>query len=273
MNCIPIPEHEVVPTDDVATNVCGLRIAFVNVFGVTHAAGSWTLIGASLPFTANAIQRWAKKFADTPPNAILLTHGHFDHVSAARNLADDWEVPIYAHALEIPYLTGRLKDYPAPNPAAGGGAMSFLWPLYPRGPVNLGDRLHLMPFSDSADLPQMPGWEIVHTPGHTPGHVSPFRREDRCPLVGDAFCTTKPESFFEAAIAQSPALHGPPGYFTSDWPAARESVEHLAELGPLIAAPGHGQPLRGETLPGQLRDLAQQFESVAVPENRRKMAA
>lgn len=271
MNSIPIPEHEVVPMDDVATNIRGLRIAFVNVFAVTHGDGSWTLIDASLPFTATAIQRWARKFASTPPNAIFLTHGHFDHVSAARDLAEEWNVPIFAHPLEIPYLTG-LKEYPAPNVGAGGGAMSLLSPLYPRGPIDLGDRLHLMPYSDSEDLPHMPGWKIMHTPGHTPGHVSLFRAEDRCLLVGDAFCTTKPESFFEAAITQTPALHGPPAYFTSDWAAARESVKRLASLKPLIAAPGHGQPLSGATLPEQLRELASQFDRLAVPDNRKEDA-
>jgi glyoxylase-like metal-dependent hydrolase (beta-lactamase superfamily II) len=268
MNRIPIPEHEVAPMDDVAENVRGLRIAFVNVFAVTHRDGSWTLIDASLPFTATAIQRWARKFADTPPNAILLTHGHFDHVGAARDLANDWNVPVFAHPLAIPYLTG-LKEYPAPNVGAGGGAMSLLSPLYPRRPIDLGDRLHLLPFCDGADLSQMPGWRMIQTPGHTPGHVSFFRDEDRCLLVGDAFCTTKPESFFEAAITQSPALHGPPAYFTSDWTAARQSVQHLASLEPLIVAPGHGQPLSGATLPEQLRKLAEQFDAVAVPDNRK----
>jgi glyoxylase-like metal-dependent hydrolase (beta-lactamase superfamily II) len=272
MNSIPVPEHEVVPMNDVAVSVRGLRIAFVNVFSVTHADGSWTLIDASLPLTANVIHRWAKKFASAPPNAIILTHGHFDHVSAARDLADEWDVPVYAHVLEIPYLTG-LKEYPAPNVGAGGGAMSLLSPLYPRGPIDLGDRLHLLPFSDSADLPEMPGWKLFHTPGHTPGHVSLFRPRDRCLLVGDAFCTTKPESFFEAAIAQRPELHGPPAYFTSDWPAAQNSVERLATLAPLIVAPGHGHPLSGATLPDQLRDLAQLFDSVAVPDNRKDLAA
>src|SRR6478736_5262891 len=47
------------------------------------------------------------------------------------------------------------------------------------------------------------------------------QREDRTLLVGDAFCTAKPESFFEAALIQQPELHGPPSYFTQDWEQAR----------------------------------------------------
>ncbi len=270
MDRITIPDDQVVPMEEIAGGVRGLRIAFVNVFAVLHGNGSWTLIDAALPFTATFIKRWAEKFVKTPPNAIVLTHGHFDHVSAARDLAEDWDVPIYAHALESPYLTGE-KEYARPNVGAGGGAMSLLSPLYPRGPVKLGDRLRQLPAV--GELAEMPGWEILHTPRHTPGHISLFRQEDRCLLVGDAFCTTKPESFFEAAIAQKPELHGPPAYFTSDWNAARESVQRLARLDATIVAPGHGQPLSGANVPEELRRLAVRFDEIAVPENRKRSAA
>ena len=93
------------------------------------------MVDAALPFTATRIRNWAEGFSTNPPNVIVLTHGHFDHVSAARELADSWNIPIYAHKLESPYLTGKMK-YPAPNVGAGGGAMSLLSPMYPRGPVD-----------------------------------------------------------------------------------------------------------------------------------------
>jgi hypothetical protein len=86
--------------------------------------------------------------------------------------------------------------------------------------------------------------------------------------VGDAFCTTKPESFFEAALAQKPELHGPPAYFTWNWELAKRSVEKLAQLNPLIVAPGHGKPLTGAQLPAEVKKLASYFEDVAVPDNR-----
>jgi glyoxylase-like metal-dependent hydrolase (beta-lactamase superfamily II) len=78
-------------------------------------------------------------------------------------------------------------------------------------------------------------------------------------IAGDAFCTTKPESFFDAAIAQPPELHGPPAYFTQDWGAASQSIQQLAELDPLVVAPGHGKPLVGDGVAGHLRRLAEQF--------------
>jgi hypothetical protein len=59
MDRIPVPEDQMVPIENVAAGVCGLRIAFVNVFAVTHPDGSRTLIDAALPFTAALIRRWA----------------------------------------------------------------------------------------------------------------------------------------------------------------------------------------------------------------------
>ena len=83
--------------------------------------------------------------------------------------------------------------------------------------------------------------------------------------MGDAFCTTKPESFFEAAIAQQPELHGPPAYFTSDWAAAKSSVEKLATLLPFTVAVGHGKSLTGQGVAERLQALADAFDAVAVP--------
>ncbi len=265
MDKVGVSDDQIVPMDAIAAGVQGLRIAFVNVFAVTHADGSWTLIDAALPMTAGRIRGWAEKHHGNPPNAIVLTHGHFDHVSAAPALAEDWDVPVYAHTLEFPYLTGD-REYPAPNAGAGGGLMSLLSPLYPKGPADLRGRLQPL---ESGPCAAMPGWEVIHTPGHTPGHCSFYRASDRMLLVGDAFCTTKPEAFFEAALAQSPELHGPPSYFTSDWAAAQDSVERLAAMDVAVVAPGHGKPLAGGNLNDKLRQLATQFRAVAVPENRK----
>jgi len=188
MDTLQIAKEQVISLDHVADGIRGLRLAFVNVFAVTHLDSSWTLVDAALPFTARLIRNWAEKHFNWPPNAIVLTHGHFDHVSAAGELAREWDVPIYAHPMEFPYLTG-ISEYPAPDVDVGGGLMSLVSPLYPRGPVNLSDWLRELPADGSgiSALAQLPGWQVLHTPGHSPGHVSFYRPEDRALIVGDAF--------------------------------------------------------------------------------------
>ncbi len=267
MDKVEIADDQVVPMEAIAPGLQGLKITFVNVFGVTHEDGTWTLIDAAVPFSASRIRHWAESTFGRAPNALVLTHGHFDHAGAAKELAEAWDVPVYAHPLEFPYLTGD-KEYPAPDWKAGGGVMPLLSPTLPRGPIDLGSRLKPLP-GEGAELrlAELPGWTLLHTPGHTPGHVSFFRKGDGTLLVGDAFCTTKPESFFAATFSQPAELHGPPAYFTSDWSAAKHSVRKLAELHPATVAPGHGKPLAGDGVAAALTKLANDFERIAVPED------
>ena len=267
MDKVEIADDQVVPMTAIAPRLQGLKIAFVNVFGVQHEDGTWTLIDAAIPFSGSRLRHWAESTFGRPPNAIVLTHGHFDHAGTAKELAEAWDVPVYAHPLEFPYLTGE-KEYPAPDWKAGGGMMPLLSPTLPRGPIDLGSRLRPLPGEGAASaLAELPGWTLLHTPGHTPGHVSFFRGSDKTLLVGDAFCTTKPESFFAANFSQPAELHGPPAYFTSDWSAAKRSVRKLAGLQPATVVPGHGKPLAGVEVAAALTKLADDFERIAVPDD------
>jgi glyoxylase-like metal-dependent hydrolase (beta-lactamase superfamily II) len=250
----------------VAPEVSYLHDKFVNVIFV-GAPGApdreWTLVDAGLPGSADKIKRAAAELfgPGSRPAAIILTHGHVDHVGAIHTLMRDWQVPVYAHEMELPYLTGR-SAYPPPDPLVGGGAMSVLSVLFPRGPFDLGSQVRELPQDGS--VPGMPGWRWIPTPGHAPGHVSLVRDIDRTLIAGDAFVTTKQESL-TSALTERPELHGPPMYFTPDWGAARESVRHLADYAPAVVITGHGPPMRGTALQTGLRQLASQFDTRARP--------
>lgn len=254
------------PLRNVAEDLVRVPQSIVNLyfFGEAHAGDrSWVLIDAGTwPSGDSIVRAAAQRFGpQSKPSAIVLTHGHFDHVGALPDLAERWDVPVYAHELEMPYLDGR-SPYPPPDPAVGGGAMSFLSRLYPRGPINLGNRLQILPAD--GHIPGMPGWQWIHTPGHTAGHVSFFRESDRTLIAGDAFVTQQQESAW-AVLTRRQEVCRPPAYYTTDWPTARRSVETLGRLRPNLAATGHGIPMSGERLRRELDALLRQWDRVAVP--------
>ncbi len=264
MDSIPLPEYEVIPLANAAPGVTGVRILFVNVWGISSPSGDWTLIDTGLPHSASKLKSWADSVygIGTRPSAIILTHGHFDHVGPIKDLLADWNVPVYAHSAEFPYLTGQAK-YPPPDPSVGGGLMAVMSPLYPRTGSDIRGRVHALPADGS--VPTLSGWRWLHTPGHAPGHISLFRESDRVLLPGDAFCTTDQNSFL--AVAQQRAeLNGPPAYYTPDWESARESVRKLAALRPTTIAPGHGPAISGEHVADQLAQFASDFDRLARPE-------
>ena len=238
-----------------------VNVAFLGSFDGHD--GPWLLVDTGLPGSVSRILNAAELLygPDATPDAIILTHGHFDHVGSVRELVRRWRVPVYAHELEMPYLTGR-SSYPPPDPAVGGGALATMSRFFPRRPINLGTSVLSLP-ADGA-LPVIGGWRWIHTPGHAPGHVSLFRDYDRALVAGDAFVTTKQESL-SAVLAQRPEVHGPPAYYTMDWGAAEESVEKLAQLHPSVVVTGHGIAMRGRRLERGLDELAANFRHLAVP--------
>jgi len=245
---------------EVALDVAFMRCAMVNVAAIGNGS-RWILIDAGLPGYGPAVRRAAEaRFGPVAPEAIVLTHGHFDHVGSVDDLLSAWDVPVYAHRLEMPYLTGK-SPYPPPDPMVGRGAMAILSRLYPRGPVDLGARVRAL----SADtVPGADEWRWMHTPGHTPGHISLFREKDRTLLSADALITTKQESIL-SVLAQRCELHGPPAYDTQDWDRARDSVRALARLAPELLVAGHGQPWGGADMRRQLELLARRFDEIERP--------
>ena len=104
----------------------------------------------------------------------------------------------------------------------------------------------------------------MHTPGHSPGHVSLVRERDGAVIAGDAITTTRQESLI-SVMTQRQEVHGPPAYFTPDWFAAARSVRALAALAPSVLVSGHGIPMSGRPLHDALFRLADRFERDEVP--------
>ena len=267
MDALPIPAYDLQPLDSIAPGLRGVRTLLVNVYAISNPDGTWALIDTGIPLSGSKILDWAEKAfgKGAKPAAIILTHGHFDHTGSVQSLLEYWDVPVYAHSSELPYLTGQEK-YPPPDPSVGGGLMAVMSPLYPRTATDISGHVHAL--TSDGSVPALPGWRWLHTPGHARGHISLFRDADRVLVVGDAFCTTRQESFMSVAT-QKPELTGPPAYYTPDWAAAKGSVELLAQLAPATIAPGHGLPISGADVPAQLQRLSAEFDRVAIPEHGR----
>jgi glyoxylase-like metal-dependent hydrolase (beta-lactamase superfamily II) len=247
--------------EHLADGISHLKILFVNAYFVETPEteiGSWVLVDTGMPKSGGKILRFADKlFGKTrKPTAIILTHGHLDHAGSALFLAEYWNVPIYAHRLEMPYLTGK-SDYPPQDPTVGG-PLAFMSRLLSSTGFDLRNRVQQI--SESGEILEMPGWQIIHTPGHTPGHISLFRKSDKTLLAGDALTTMNSDSWV-SVLAERRGFHPPPAPFTSDWQAARRSVEILAELEPYAVGAGHGKPIRGAKTAQQLKELARNFTS------------
>ena len=255
--------------EHVAPGILRVRTLIANAYVVSESGaddnGPWVLIDTGMVgFASSLLAIGAKAFGAPAPSAILLTHGHFDHVGSLKALQRKRPVPVYAHVLEFPYLTGR-SAYPSPDPTVGGGLMSLLSVVFPRGPIDVGAELLALP--EDGGVPALPGWKWYHTPGHAPGHVSFFREHDRVLVAGDALTTVRQESAL-AVLTQEMELRPPPAYFTIDWGQTVKSIRRLESLLPETLATGHGQTMRGEEMRAELAALSARPKAIVPAQGR-----
>ena len=147
------------------------------------------------------------------PEAILLTHGHFDHVWGVERLLAKYPVPVYLHPLDKEILADGGKSF--------------------RGMPSMKMLRHNFPTVDVADGSVVTAggvsWKVLHTPGHTPGGVCYWSEENSLLLSGD--------TLFAGSIGRTDLGGG-------DYDQLMASIkEKLLNLpGETDVSPGHGQP-------------------------------
>jgi glyoxylase-like metal-dependent hydrolase (beta-lactamase superfamily II) len=132
--------------------------------------------------------------ADGAGVLILLPHDHPDHAGSARELAQMWHCPVWVHPDELPLVLGDISTFHRyANRLDRWVILPLLRLMGPRRTASMLSQASFAdvarPFDPTADLPGLPDWEAVPTPGHTPGHVAYFRRNDRVLIAGDALVT------------------------------------------------------------------------------------
>ncbi len=101
-------------------------------------------------------------------DAILLTHTHFDHVGAVAPVARATGAPVWCPQLEVPVLQDIMAFVP--------------WPGF--GPYESWDPEHTVAGGESLELAGLT-FDVIFTPGHSPGHVTYAVRDEAALFSGD----------------------------------------------------------------------------------------
>lgn len=140
------------------------------------------------------------------PEAILLTHAHFDHLGAVASLVEALNLPVYLHPADLPLYQS----------AAQSAARWGLSVPQPPEPVE--------PLAEGQNLDFGLGLEVLYLPGHAPGHVGFYRPGHL--LSGDVL--------FRGGIGRYDLPGSDPG-------ALFASLQRVAKLPPeTVVYPGHG---------------------------------
>jgi len=176
--------------------------------------------------------------------AILITHAHFDHSGGAVRLAREAGIPVYCHPAasrdrsqeELIAFRELLVLCGAPEPLLRGLDAHFRFGAAFGDPLEQADDLRLVEHGDKVQAGDLE-LQVLHTPGHAPGHLCFASREAGLLLCGDLLLDS---------ITPNPLPHFDPEQERGRVPSLPlylDSLERVEALGPLVGLPGHGNTL------------------------------
>jgi glyoxylase-like metal-dependent hydrolase (beta-lactamase superfamily II) len=216
----------------------------INSFALLDDDGSVTLVDTGLKKAPARIVAGLESLGKHPRDVtrIVLTHVHPDHAGGAAEMARQTDAPVLVHGDDQDWATtGRISGANDPSTLMGrlfartGDAK--IEPFKP-GPA----------LTDGEVLPVAGGLRVVHTPGHSPGHVSLLHEPTGTLITGDALFNFR----FLRRTRISPA------FLCSDFAMTKRTAHRLGELEYDVAAFTHGPEIRDrprETVRSLLAEL------------------
>ena len=227
---------------DVAAGVHRVTDAYVNWYLIEDDE-RLTVVDAGLPTSwrslLDALHELGRTLRDI--GALVLTHGHFDHLGFAERLRREAGVPVHVHTDDVP-LTRHPRQYTRARPLswylltqvrAMPMVAAFVrnrawWPK----PIVRVERI-----TEEGVLPVPGSPHILFTPGHTLGHCALHLPDRDVLLAGDAVVTLNPYRGTQGGQIVSNAA-------TADPERALASLSVLEGTGASTVLTGHGEPWR-----------------------------
>jgi glyoxylase-like metal-dependent hydrolase (beta-lactamase superfamily II) len=201
---------------------------FINSFAFLENDGSVTLVDCGLKQApakiVSALEHLGKRPADV--NRIILTHAHGDHAGGGREMLERTGVDgVAIHEDDIEYIAAGENAPPDLNTSSG--RLFLRMPGRKFAPFAVSHALH-----DGEVVDVAGGLRILHTPGHTPGHVSMLHEPTGVLITGDALFNPFSRMRWPMAAICTSARQN------------RESAQVFSDLEYQVAAFTHGTEIR-----------------------------
>ena len=218
---------------EVVENLYLIKLGASNVYLIDHGDQGLTVVDAGFPADSAEIEEGIVSIGREPSELtdIVITHAHPDHLGSAAHLSAGGTIPISLPFKEADIARSGRFEVTEAKPLPGLFNRFLFWFLIARkSPYEFPG---FQPQKDlvGGETLKLGGsaLDVVHTPGHTPGHVSLLWKQDRNVLIaGDA-------------VANIPRLNYALNY--EDLDTGKQSATKLAQLDFEVAVFGHGKPI------------------------------